>query len=133
MIGNINECQKIQLERIRLASFNGLDGDKVARSLAANRNLWTGFVFGRFKYNELIELRDISQDSINADTLMVLTTKDKWPEIEKLAQEWDANEYGYIDSEGNRVGTHCYDKKEFWSSYGASLENNEIVVRIWWD
>lgn len=33
----MNECQKIQLERLKLGSFNNFDGEKVAQDLADNQ------------------------------------------------------------------------------------------------
>jgi hypothetical protein len=77
--------QKIQLERLRLGSFNSMDGDTVADLMEKNENLWDTFMFGRFcRYGgNLIELRDL-KDCINADTLLILTDKKNWPELQKL-------------------------------------------------
>ncbi len=132
----MNAAQRLQLERVKLASFNDFDGEKVAKSLEENENFWISFVFGRFVYGTLIELRDLSDNHINGDEMYLLTTIDKIKEIEKLVEDWEVNEVGYITwNEENWVGTPSsfrpYDK--FVNAYGAGLEGNQVVFRFWWD
>jgi len=67
----MNQAQEIQFQRLKMGSFNSFDGERTAAELKKHKSLWTGFVFGRFNYGSLIELRDISQDYLNADTLMI--------------------------------------------------------------
>ena len=132
----MNAIQKIQLDRVRAASFNNLDGELVANDLEASQELWKGFVFGRFKYYELIELRDISEAILNADTLMILTTIEKWPELQKLINSWNADEVGWIgmvDREICYLHTYPCTKEELFQNYGGGLEEGEIIVRVWWD
>ena len=43
----INRVQGINLELIRLAGFNNVDGNKVVQDLEANTDLWRGVVMDR--------------------------------------------------------------------------------------
>ncbi len=133
----MTNAQKLQLERIRAASFNDMDGDEVANDLEKHEHLYKSFVFGRFKYGYLIELRDLYQDCINADTLMILTKKENLKEIYSLAKKWKADEIGYSLQEGNvltPVNTApFFESKELHMALGGTLLNGEALVRIWWD
>lgn len=134
----INKPQEIQFERLVEGSFNGLDGEFVANSLRENCALWTGFVFGRFDYGALIELRDIGEGYLNADELMILTTKSKLKKLLKLIETWNADEVGsnYYDNKGNFVaeGTPEFrDEKDVFKSFGSRLDKTQVIVRVWWD
>ena len=132
----MNDVQKIQLERVRVSSFNNFDGELVARDLAANEDLWTGFVWGRFQYFELIELRDIPQGYLNADTLMILTTKEKWEKLSRIVEKWHVDEVGWAIQDGKLLFEGSMaprTERDFFGNYGAGLGNGEMVVRLWWD
>jgi hypothetical protein len=133
----INQPQKIQFERLRLGSFNSFDGDKVADGLLKHRNLWDSFVFGRFRYGTLIELRDLPQGELNADTIMILTDLKRAKEIIAIAlKQWNVDETGYcgrVEGEYFLEGdAPCNSEKELFQEMGG-LGNNQIVVRLWWD
>ncbi len=130
----------MQVNRLRLSSFNDFDGDKVADSLIANKHLWDGFVWGRFIYNELIELRDIHHGIINADTLMILSTIDRWKDLKSVINKWSADEIGHISGDGKTVGTHSYTlnysfdhNRSVNMALGSALGQSQILVRVWWD
>ena len=116
----MNMAQELQFERIKLASFNNFDGHNVAYWLRENQHLWKSFVFGRFKYFELIELRDMHTGSINADTLYILTTKDQLAGLLVLINKFDANEVDYYDRD-----EQCL--------LGGGLGKDEVFVHVWWD
>ena len=76
--------QDIQLELLRRTQFNALDGERVHASLVKHRNLWLGTLLdrpgvanyaepGHLLMSGLIKLRDLSDNSWNADTLFILT------------------------------------------------------------
>lgn len=44
MVEEINPVQKLQLELMRMASFNYFDGGKVVDDLVGNKGLWRGVV-----------------------------------------------------------------------------------------
>lgn len=134
-----NKPQQIQFERIREGSFNNFDGDLIADSLEKNKDLWDGFVFGRFDYGILIELRDIGAGFLNADTIMLLTTKDRLDKFLALIvkDEWQVNEVGYNLYEGDEFksfnNSPFRDKNDFWQDFGSSLGKNQVIIRLWWD
>src|SRR5438105_8918853 len=76
--------QEIQLELLRRARFNALDGERVCASLRRHRSLWSAALLDRLGVpnyaapggpltSGLIKLRDLHHDLWNADTLFVLT------------------------------------------------------------
>ena len=141
-----NKPQQIQMQRLIEGSFNEFDGEMVAKSLTDNPNLWDGFVFGRFGYAHLIELRDISQGYLNADTMMILTTKDHLKELLALIETWDANEVGYNYYEGEDRRTRKFiskgtapfyenlnNRSDLFGALGSELEPDQVILRVWWD
>jgi len=129
----MNEKQKIQLTRLRLRSFNFLDGNDVADSLARNQHLWQSFIFGRFKYGWLIELRDLPDDYLNADTLYILTYKDNLSVLLDVISTWSADEVGWVGAESSE-GPIGMTSKELASAFGSHPFPADLaVVRVWWD
>jgi hypothetical protein len=110
MSREINPSQMLQIQRLRLGSFNEMDGDVVADSLMANSHLWDSFVFGRFSGvgGMLIELRDLPEGHLNADTLLILTDKKRWDELQTVISQWQADEIGYTAADGETVGVIQY-------------------------
>lgn len=137
MTEEINEAQEIQFRRIEMGSFNNFDGEEIVKSLKENKDLWTSFVFGRFKYWGLIELRDLSSGYINADTIMMLAPLENVSKIEALAKKWHANEFGYNYMEGNKMSSKgisaCRDDRELFHSLGSLLGEDTALIRLWWD
>ena len=106
----ISPAQDIQVQRLRLGSFNDMDGDKIADSLIKHRDLWDAFMFGRFTNHgalgTLIELRDLPDGDINASTLMLTTDKERWPKLLRVIKRaWGANEIGYTGADDSTWGT----------------------------
>ena len=139
-LSEYNVKQKIQFQRIAASgSWNNFDGDKIVQKLIEIKNSWISFVFGSFGYCDLIELRDMKDESGHiGDTIMLLCNKSEFKKIEAFAQECNANEIGYIYYDYNR---HCFEThgtfgsnyKNFHQSFGSVIPENQVVVRIWWD
>ncbi len=141
----MNQCQKIQLERIRLGGFNSFDGEVVAADLEKHESLYKAFMFGRFGYAMLIELRDLAEDCINADTIMFLTTTDNLDKLLKLLKKWKVDEVGYIKAVKSKIGVSHYPEYEFVGTtpfnddrqlvmaMGSSLTEGQVLIRAWWD
>ena len=113
-------AQELHFERLKLARFNNFDGEYVGQLLRQNQTLWTSFVFGRFQYFELIELRDLRYGVVNADTLYLVTDKAKLADLLIVLGELSADEISYTDKDDNL-------------QYGGGLGKNEVLVRVWWD
>jgi len=132
-----NRPQEIQFERLELGGFNELDGKKVAKDLREHPELWDSFVFGRFEYFDLIELRDLAGGILNADTLMLLVPAEKLGHLYKLAKGWKYDEIGHyqmIDGELTGFGVGYYEgKEELWKHLGGGLAEGKALVRVWWD
>jgi hypothetical protein len=62
---------------MELGSFNNFDGELVGQSLRMHRGLWTAFIFGRWEFCDLIELRDMPSGYVNGDTFVYLDEKRK--------------------------------------------------------
>ena len=115
-----NKAQEIQFERMKLASFNNFDGESVGESLRRSKHLWKAFVFGRWEYFDLIELRDLSTGYLNADTLYILTDKRKLADLLIIINGWSADEVNYYtEDKSHRLGGGFY--------------KDTVLVRVWWD
>lgn len=128
----MTDAQKLQLERIRFAAqWNNFDGDIIAKDLEDNQHLYNGFVYGRFEYGALIELRDLHEDTINADTIFMLAKPEHIPEIKKLAQKWQVDEFGY--SYDNKIhGTGSELLADVFKALGSNRKEFALI-RLWWD
>lgn len=126
----MNRPQELQLQRLQLGAFNNLDGPSVAHDLVENQRLWDAFVFGRFEYDLLIELRDLPQGIINADTVYLLTTKDRLAGCLDLIKRWKADEVGWQTAD-HQEGV--FPDRSAFDLLGAFLGPNDVLVRVWWD
>src|SRR6266542_3830966 len=106
----MNKPQQLQLERVRITSYNALNGERVARDLETNEALWDGFVFGRFHYGELIELRDLPAGHLNADTLYLSTTRERLPELLRLAETWAGEVSWYTNNDPGFASREEFDR-----------------------
>lgn len=126
--------QDIQLELLRRAQWNALDGERVLASLLAHRDLWLAALLDRPglpNYAEpthllmagLIKLRDLPDNFWNADTLFLFTpTRDQARELARLIQEEDW---------GGEVWV-CEDQHEIDRALGTGRDEYGIVT-VWWD
>ena len=126
----MNRAQELQLLRLRMTSYNNLDGKAVAYDLEKHQDLWTSFVFGRFEYQPLIELRDLNLGIINADTIFVLCQRKKLTALLELVENWKADEVGWRTDNAQGADFVC---ESPWNMLGAELGPEDALVRIWWD
>ena len=56
----------------------------VAKDLRDRSELWDAFVFGRFAWGQLIELRDLPKGHLSADTLYIMTTDDRKKDLQAV-------------------------------------------------
>ena len=131
----INKIQKLNLELIRLSSFNEFDGERVVKDLENNRELWKGVVMDRADYCfhdraesdmriNLIKLRDIDSNIWNVDTLFIIAEDGREDELELLASTWGAEEVDWIyKKDGERMLGH----------YNPHDKKDKLILRVWWD
>jgi len=123
MVEEINPVQKLQLELMRLASFNYFDGGKVVDDIVCNKGLWRGVVMDGEPENKrinLIKLRDIEDGLWNVDTVFILPEEGRERELEELARTWGADEVGWITRK------EAQDRLRSWG-------REYRILRIWWD
>jgi hypothetical protein len=141
----ITRPQELQLELLRLASFNDFDGDRVADSLLKNRDLWIAFLLDREAYSaeyrrreiletgrlpiapiDTIRLRDLAAGHWNVDALFILPASECEDKLFALAHTWHADEIDWYDP---------LDAGSIWLDE-PGLGGRIIVqkmLRVWWD
>jgi hypothetical protein len=132
--GPLRSVEDIQLELLRRAQWNALDGERVLASLLAHRGLWLAALLDRpglpnyaepthLLMSGLIKLRDLPDNFWNADTLFLLTpTRDKARELARIIKEEDW---------GGEVWV-CEDQQEIDRALGTGCDEYGIVT-VWWD
>jgi hypothetical protein len=126
--------QDIQLELLRRTTFNALDGERVAASLLAHRDLWLAALLDRPgvpNYAEpsllltsgLIKLRDLPDNYWNADTLYILTrTRELARRLTRIAEEEDwGGEVRVFEGQ-----------QEIDRALGTGREEHGLLS-VWWD
>ena len=132
----MNRAQELQLELIKLASFNNLDGEQVVKDLLDNKDLWNGVIIGRDSGAvidkvevkdslfisagmDLIALRDI-KSGYNVDTIYIDTVPGKENKLELLIRRnWLADEIDWLED------------KQVFNQLGTSAKHS--ILRVWWD
>ena len=114
----ISEIQQLQLRLIERTNYNAMDGETVAADLRKHRDWWRACLLTRDHPSELICLRDLEDDSWNADTLYILSSGANDAALEELANNWVSDEMHWLseDQAKSRMG-------------GGS---GRILV-LWWD
>ena len=126
--------QEIQLELLRRTTFNALDGERVAASLLAHRELWLAVLLDRAglpDYSKpsrllllgLIKLRDLPDNFWNADTLFVLT--ETWAQAGQLARIAEEEDWG------GEVYVHK-SQEEIDRALGTGRDEYGLLT-VWWD
>lgn len=112
------DVQGIMLDLIEAASFNGFDGPAVRKALEWRRNYWEAVLMTRVGAG--ITLRDLADGQYNVDLMYILPAPGRERELEKLAQQWGADEIKWIEGAeaAQFLGQHGTDKK---------------ILEIWWD
>lgn len=135
-----NVAQALNLALLANASFNALDGERVAADLLAHPDLWLAAVIDRAAYRydgvvgalarseavDWIKLRDLPDGYWNVDTLFVLAADDpeKNRALDELAQGWGADELDWLDDDPGV-------RREFRPLAGGRPAPR--VLRVWWD
>ncbi len=123
--------QEIQLELIRRAKWNDLDGGRIVASLLAHGEMWQAVLIdrlslsrpGRLPASGLIKLRDLPAGFWNVDTLYILTRDAAHAQrIAKLAEDEDW---------GGMVQVHT-DQATIDGAVGSG-RSTAAIVSIWWD
>ena len=134
----ISKPQKIQIQLMRMSSFNEFNGDVVCDDLIKHRDLWKAFLWDREAYSaehyrreirdrglglkddelpiapiDTIRLRDLAAGYWNVDCLLILPEEGREQELYELA-----------DSPG-----WCADEIDWYSG----LDAGEKMLRVWWD
>lgn len=116
-----SRTQELQFELIKQASHNSFDGEWVVDTLKANPDIWDAAMIGNFETsNFLTPLRDMRQGFFNADTLAILTTKDREPFVEEMIQMWEPDEVRWLTN------------KQTAKALGESHPRDKRVVLAWW-
>jgi hypothetical protein len=134
---NINEAQEIQFRRLGLCEYIGGDrrtsGKTVAKDLRGVSELWDAFVFGRFTWGQLIELRDLPKGHLNADTLYIMTTRDRKKDMRAVIDSWcpDVCIATQPDRFDDELSAHT---RQIADMLGLSEMPKDVVVfQVWWD
>ncbi len=123
--------QEIQLELLRRARWNELDGERIVASLLAHRDLWQAVLLDRLGFSRparlpasgLIKLRDLPLGYWNADTLYILAPDAASAhEIAKLAEDEEWCGMVQVHTDQNTID----------DALGTG-RSTEAVVSIWWD
>jgi hypothetical protein len=111
--------QDIQLELIRRHRFNNFDGRRVIADLLAYRDWWEAVLMDRM--DDLIKLRDLSDNFWNVDTLYILATnaRNAW-RLAELAEDWQADTVEVFEAEATE------------RELGGGIEEQRLVA-VWWD
>ncbi len=111
--------QDIQLELIQRHRYNNFDGRRVVADLLAYRDWWEAVLMDRM--DDLIKLRDVSDNFWNVDTLYILATnaRNAW-RLAELAEDWQADTVEVFEEEATE------------RELGGGIEEQRLVV-VWWD
>lgn len=85
--------QELNLKLMAFASFNELDGARVADDLRKHSDLWDAAVMGDISGERLQALAELPypEEFWNVDTLYLLAHAGKERELEELAHSWSAD------------------------------------------
>jgi hypothetical protein len=115
----VNDAQRLNLELIRLASFNAFDGPRVVADLLAHRALWQAAFMKR---DDLVPLRDLPEGYWNVDTLYVLAQPGSEAALASLAEGWWPDALTWIEGE---------DAQRALGSSGPDPQPR--ILCLWWD
>jgi len=138
----LSEAQELVLQILERTSVNNLDGPRVVAALRANSHLWRSayftsigieqaadqtWVFNAARH-DLISLRDLPQDFLQFDTLLLLPVPGAQDELASLATNWSADIIQWVAlPEAGRVMGGRRSVMEFSSS------PRKVILYVWWD
>jgi hypothetical protein len=132
-----NEVQQIQLELIRRASFNFMDGYAIADDLEKNTHLWRAALISCsyllqpddsiraqiIAFAPLLPLRDLERNVWNVDTLYILPKEDMEEDLEQLVSTWNADEIDWLP-------TDTISRLMGGQTHPLPVSG---ILRVWWD
>ena len=136
-MSNFNDAQEIQFRRLELCEYIGGDcrtqGKTVATDLRKHFHLWDSFVFGRFDWGQLIELRDLPKGHLNADTLFILTTVERKETLRAVILHWKSDSVLATETKwtGSDLSAHTRKVAEMMGM--SELPKGVVVFQVWWD
>jgi hypothetical protein len=133
----MNKAQEIHFRRLELCDYIGGDcrtqGKTVANDLRKHSDLWDSFVFGRFDWGQLVELRDLPGGHLNADTLFIKTTVDRAEALRALILSWKPDEYVATEAESSSSCSSEYTRHVANMMGMSQLREGVVVFEAWWD
>jgi len=131
----LSRPQKLQFMLIAGKDFNAFESIPVLRDLLKHRALWDGVVMDRgfldprigsgfltWLCTDLIKLRDIAGGYWNVDTLFILAPEANMAPLQKLTENWHADETDVIAGE----------QADGLLGVGRSAHPQRILT-VWWD
>jgi hypothetical protein len=124
----ITEAQGLFLRMLEITSFNNLAGHRVAGDLRGHADLWRSFVFTREGPLARLVLRDLPDDVLAFDTILILAAPSRQDELQRLAERWEADEVTWTGIEearrmlGGRRAVEGFDP-----------DPQRVILRVWWD
>ena len=110
-----------------------MPAETVAKTLRKCRELWDAFVFGRFTWGQLIELRDLPNGHLNADTLYILTTVDRKNDLRGVIQTLAPDLCVPTQSNRNVSELSAHTRQVADMMGLTELEKDMVVFQVLWD
>lgn len=138
----LSEAQELVLQLLARTSVNNLDGPRVVAALRAYSHLWRSayftsigieqtadqaWVFNAARH-DLISLRDLPEDVLQLDTLLLLAVPDAQDNLETLVSAWGADiiEWVALPEAGRVMGGRR-------SVMEYSSCPSKVILYVWWD
>ena len=112
--------QELQFQLLKQVKHNRMDGQRIVEDLLAHRHLWESVLPGRFYYQDLVHLRDLSTDVWNVDSLAIYSTRRNNRKLEEIVDGWLPDSIDWISEE---------DASDL---LGMEAEFEQLLF-IWWD
>lgn len=118
----MNKIQRLQLELIRHARWNLLDGKRVARDLERHQRLWEAAFATHANPGGI--LSGLKGGEHYADILFILPKPGRETELVSMAHGWRPDEMIW-----EALGFH----QHFEPAFSMGEREPTMVLRLWWD
>ena len=115
----MNKQQKINIELIRLARHNNLNGEVIANDLLKNEQLWYS-VSSNNDCSRYLPLYDMHK-FWHVDTIQILCKKENANALKKLAKTWNPESITIYRDNDWHIAPPGGNSKEF------------AYINVWWD
>jgi hypothetical protein len=133
----MNEAQELQFRRLELCEYVGGDvrtkGKTVASDLRKHSGLWDSFVFGRFDWGQLIELRDLPEGHLNADTLFIMTTVERYEDLRAVILTWKPHSFSATETKCSATCLSAHTRHVADMMGLSEMPEGVVVCQVWWD